>query len=77
MRPLEIEGAIEVEQVNRLPKLIDERRKNGILLQCATKDHKELFIQREIGESSWSGFRVVICPGSSINRKALVGKLKF
>jgi CDP-6-deoxy-D-xylo-4-hexulose-3-dehydrase len=77
VRPLEIEGALGVEQVKRLPKLIEERRKNGKLLQSAMKEHQELLIQHEIGESSWFGFSLVIRPGSSINRKALVTKLNF
>jgi CDP-6-deoxy-D-xylo-4-hexulose-3-dehydrase len=34
VRPLEMEGAIGIEQVKRLPKLIEERRKNGKLLQA-------------------------------------------
>ena len=77
VRPLEIEGALGVEQVKRLPKLIEERRKNGNLLQNAMKQHQELLIQHEIGESSWFGFSLVIRPGSSIHRKALVAKLNF
>jgi CDP-6-deoxy-D-xylo-4-hexulose-3-dehydrase len=77
VRPLEIEGALGVEQVKRLPKLIEERRKNGSLLQNAMKHHQELLIQNEIGESSWFGFSLVIRPGGSIHRKALVAKLNI
>lgn len=75
VRPLELEGALGVEQVKRLPSLIEERRKNGMLLQTAMMDHPDIIIQREIGESSWFGFSLVIRPGSKLTRKALVEKL--
>ena len=75
VRPLEIEGALGVEQVKRLPTIIEERRKNGHLLQGAMSKHSKLLIQQEIGESSWFGFSLVIRPGSSISRKELVSKL--
>jgi len=75
VRPLEIEGALGVEQVKRLPGLIGERRKNGKLLQEALSNHSDIIIQKEIGESSWFGFSLVIRPGSKLTRKALVVQL--
>ncbi len=75
VRPLEIEGALGVEQVKRLPTLIEERRKNGKLLQTALANHPNIIIQKEIGESSWFGFSLVIRPGSKLTRKALVAKI--
>lgn len=75
VRPLEMSGALGIEQVKKLPMLIEERRKNGVLLQQALKDHPDLLIQSEIGESSWFGFSLVIKPGSKLSRKELVTKL--
>jgi CDP-6-deoxy-D-xylo-4-hexulose-3-dehydrase len=75
VRPLEIEGALGIEQVKRLPNLISARRENGKLLQKFMSNHPDLIIQQEIGESSWFGFSLVICPGSELTRKALVAKL--
>ena len=75
VRPLEMEGALGVEQVKRLPKLVAERRKNGKLLQATLAGHPDIIIQQEIGESSWFGFSLVIRPGSKLTRKALVVKL--
>lgn len=75
VRPLEIEGALGIEQVKRLPMLIEERRKNGKLIQAALANHHDLFIQKEIGESSWFGFSLVIRPGSKLTRKELVVNL--
>lgn len=75
VRPLELEGALGVEQVKRLPHMVEERRKNGKLLQAALSQHPNLAIQQEIGESSWFGFSLVIRPNSSLTRKELVVKL--
>lgn len=75
VRPLEIEGALGVEQVKRLPTLIEERRKNGKLFQLAMTDHPDIIIQKEIGDSSWFGFSLVIRPGSNLTRKTLLIKL--
>ncbi|HEY8035025.1 MAG TPA: DegT/DnrJ/EryC1/StrS family aminotransferase [Methylobacter sp.] len=75
VRPLELEGALGVEQLKRLPNMVEERRKNGKLLQTALGDHPDILIQREIGESSWFGFSLVIRPGRQLTRKTLVAKL--
>lgn len=75
VRPLEMSGALGIEQVKKLPHLITERRKNGALLQSALGNHPELLIQTETGSSSWFGFSLVIRPGSQWTRKELVKKL--
>jgi len=75
VRPLEMEGALGIEQLKRLPQMVEERRNNGKLLQAALNDHPDILIQREIGESSWFGFSLVIRPGSKLTRTALVAKL--
>lgn len=75
LRPLEIEGALGIEQLKRLPLLIEERRKNGKLLQSLFVNHPEIIIQQEIGESSWFGFSLVIRPGSKLTRMNLIARL--
>lgn len=75
VRPLEISGAIGIEQVKKLPSLVAERRNNGKIFQTTMGDHPELLIQREIGESSWFGFSLVIRPGSRLTRKSLIASL--
>lgn len=74
-RPLELEGALGVEQVKRLAKMVEERRKNGQLMQELLGNHPDIIVQKEIGASSWFGFSLVIRPGSKLIRKALVVKL--
>lgn len=75
VRPLEMSGALGIEQVKKLPYLIAERRKNGALLQKALANHSDLLIQSEIGHSSWFGFSLIIKPESAWTRKDLVRKL--
>lgn len=74
-RPLELEGAIGVEQIKKLPAMVEQRRKNGSLLQELFANHPDIIIQSEIGNSSWFGFSLVIRPGSSMTRKLLAKRL--
>ena len=75
VRPLELEGALGVEQVKKLPMIISERRKNAKLFVETLSNHPDLLIQKEVGMSSWFGFSIIIRPGSSLTRKELVNKL--
>lgn len=75
VRPLEMSGALGLEQVKKLPMLVSERRKNAALLQETMSEHPLVMIQREIGQSSWFGFSLVIRPGVSLTREQLVDKL--
>lgn len=75
LRPLELSGALGIEQVKRLPVLIAARRANGRALQAAFADHPRLMIQRELGESSWFGFALTIRPGAG-SRRELVTALQ-
>lgn len=75
VRPLEMEGAIGIEQAKKLPGFISARRQNGKAFQAAMANHADILIQKEIGESSWFGFSLVIRPGSKLTRPMLVKKL--
>jgi len=75
VRPLELEGALGVEQIKKLPMIISERRKNAKLFVETFFNHPDLLIQKEVGMSSWFGFSIIIRPSSSLTRKELVKKL--
>jgi CDP-6-deoxy-D-xylo-4-hexulose-3-dehydrase len=75
VRPLELSGAIGIEQLKKLPGLIAERRRNGALLQKELGAHPDILIQKELGASSWFGFSLVIRPGSSLTRPQLISRL--
>jgi len=77
VRPLELEAAVGIEQIKKLPMIITERRKNAKLFTEILNNHPKLMIQKEIGKSSWFGFSIIIRPGSSLIRKELVEKLNY
>lgn len=75
LRPLEMSGALGIEQLRKLPDLIQGRRDNAALFQDKMGDHPTLMIQDEIGQSSWFGFSLVIRPGADLTRADLVKNL--
>ena len=74
VRPLEMSGAIGIEQLKKLPSFIKQRRKNAEIFLRLFKDDKRFLIQKEIGESSWFGFSLIIMD-KSINRKEIIDLL--
>jgi len=75
VRPLEMEGAIGIEQLAKLPAFVRERRRNAKVFQELFAANRDFYIQKEIGESSWFGFSLVIKPGSRYTRASLVDRL--
>lgn len=77
VRPLEMSGAIGTEQIKKLPTFISQRRKNADLFVKAFKNDDRFHIQREIGESSWFGFSLIIKDSSKIDRSNLLRILEL
>jgi CDP-6-deoxy-D-xylo-4-hexulose-3-dehydrase len=75
VRPLELEGAIGLEQLEKLPKFIDQRQKNGDQFRIAMSEHPDIIIQKEIGKSSWFGFSLIVRPESKLTRPNLIKEL--
>jgi CDP-6-deoxy-D-xylo-4-hexulose-3-dehydrase len=75
VRPIEMEAAVGVEQLKKLPEFIQERRSNAQHFQELFADHPDFYIQQEIGKSSWFGFALVIKESSKLNRRELAKKL--
>lgn len=71
VRPLEMSGAIGLEQVTKVPGLIEGRRANARYFQQVFQGHEHIRIQREVGESSWFGFSLVL-EGALAGRRAEV-----
>lgn len=72
LRPLELSGAIGLEQVKKLPGLIQSRRENAQKFIALMKEFPAFRIQQEIGRSSWFGFSLVIQPDAPFTRKDAV-----
>ena len=75
VRPLEMSGAIGVEQLKKLPSFIENRRKNAELFVKLFENHPDFMIQKEISKSSWFGFSLIIKPESNLKRKDVLDKL--
>ena len=76
LRPLEMSGAIGIEQLKKLPSIIKERRKNGALFQSKMAEHPKFIIQQEIGESSWFGFSLILRKEFENQREFVANQLK-
>ena len=77
LRPLEMSGAIGIEQLKKLPYIIEQRRKNGALLQSKMAGHPKFIIQQEIGESSWFGFSLILRQEFENQREFIANQLKI
>ncbi|ENA3446240.1 DegT/DnrJ/EryC1/StrS family aminotransferase [Yersinia enterocolitica] len=75
VRPLEMSGAIGIEQLKKLPGFIEIRRKNALLFKKLFINHPYIDIQQETGESSWFGFALILKENAPITRAELVKKL--
>ena len=75
-RPLELSGAVGVEQLKKLDSLLDARRKNGKLFQELFGSDERFIIQKENGKSSWFAFTVILNPKFGIDRQAAFNALK-
>lgn len=71
LRPLEMSGAIGIEQLKKVPGIIEGRRQNAKYFVAKFSGIDEVRIQREVGESSWFGFSFVL-EGSLAGKRAEV-----
>lgn len=76
VRPVEMSGVIGIEQLKKLPAFLEQRRKNAELFVALFKDNPTFYIQKEIGNSSWFGFSLIIKPEVKVDRLAIVKKLE-
>ena len=76
VRPVEMSGAIGIEQLKKLPSFLKQRRENAKLFVELFKNHPDFIIQKDIDNSSWFGFSLIIKPGSNLKRKDVIGKLQ-
>lgn len=75
-RPLELSGAIGIEQLKKLDGLIETRRQNASLFVGLMRGDKRFIIQREHGRSSWFAFTVILNPEFVIDRAKVMAALK-
>jgi CDP-6-deoxy-D-xylo-4-hexulose-3-dehydrase len=76
VRPLEMSGAIGLEQLKKLPAMTAQRRKNWALFQKLLAGDNRFIIQRENGKSSAFSFTIVLNPEAGLSRPRIMERLK-
>ena len=76
VRPLDLSGAIGLEQLKKLPAMTATRRKNLALLQNLLGKDDRFIIQRENGKSSAFCFPIVLNPARNPNRESVFRALE-
>ncbi len=76
VRPGEIQGAIGLQQIKKLPQMIEQRRVNAKYFQSKFVNDDRFIIQKEIGESSYFSFTMIVSPKSKFKREDVFKKLK-
>lgn len=68
VRPGELQGALGLKQIKKLPLMLDQRRKNGEYFKNKFSGDSRFIIQKEVGESSWFAFTLILNPEANLNR---------
>lgn len=76
LRPGELHGALGIEQLKKVEDLIIARRKNAKIFVEEFKNFDFLYIQKEIHESSWFGFSIILKENSPFTRAQLVNAFR-
>lgn len=76
VRPVEMIGAIGIEQLKKLPNFLKHRRENAKLFSKYFANHPDFIMQKEIGSSSWFGFSLIIRPESKLKRADIIKLLE-
>ena len=60
VRPLEMSGAIGSVQLEKMDRMMAQRRYNAGLMMSLMRDVKDIKLQQEQGNSSWFGFSLLL-----------------
>lgn len=75
VRPIEMMGAIGIEQLKKLPEFLRHRRENAKYFKKLFENDDRFIIQKEIETSSWFGFSFLINENSNIKRESVIKAL--
>lgn len=75
LRPTELSAAIGIVQLEKFPELLVSRRKNAYLCSAHLNKKENLRLQKEVGQSSWFGFSIVLQNGSAGMRRKVIERL--
>ncbi len=75
VRPLEMSGAVGIEQLKKLPDFIQVRRDNAAYFAEKMSEFSFLSTQKEVGKSSWFGFSMIVEQDSPFTRTEIIKQL--
>lgn len=76
LRPVEMSGAIGLEQIKKLDGFVAQRRSNAAYFHKRFSGDGRFLLQRENGESSWFGFSMIINSPDELPRERVVKALQ-
>lgn len=76
LRPLEMEGAIGLKQLNKIDGMIVNRRSNAEYFMNKMQKYENIRVQKEVGTASWFGFSMVLTGNLVGRREKLVETLR-
>lgn len=76
LRPLDMEGALAVEQIKKLDGFIAQRRKNAEYFMQTVGQDSRFYMQSEIEQSSWFGFALILNEANTEKRDKIVSALR-
>lgn len=76
VRPTEIQGALGLVQMKKLPEFIAIRRENARYFHEKFQEDSRFIIQKEVGKSSFFSFTMMTDPKSGIKREKVLEILK-
>ncbi len=75
-RPLEMSGAIGIEQLKKLDAMTEVRRQNAVLFRELIGTDERYILQKENGKSSCFSFTMIVKPDCGITRDQVFEKLR-
>jgi len=76
VRPTEIQGALGSIQLKKLPQFLEIRRKNAQIFKSFFENDERFIIQKEVGESSYFSFTMILNPKLNLDREKILNKLR-
>jgi CDP-6-deoxy-D-xylo-4-hexulose-3-dehydrase len=75
VRPLEMEAAVGLVQLEKLPAMLRERRENAARFLARFTDRDDVIVQSPPGDSSWFGFSFILAGRLERRRPAVAAAL--
>jgi len=75
LRPNEINGSIGIEQLKKVDNIVKQRRANAKVFKELFQFNENIKTQKEIGQSSWFGFSILLDGKLKNKRKQILDSL--